>query len=154
MVRNININTVVRGVERVNWPGRVQWVMSTTRRLLLDGSHNAEGGARLREFVMRQVKRLQSGSTGKSNPLHHMRLAKPRRVCIRWIVGMLGHKDHIAYLRSLLLPRSEDGSWSEAISFIEVKPNVEWLKPYPPENLLVRRYRSLLDKYYLPNIIH
>lgn len=38
---------VVRGIEGVRWPGRMQWVEHEGRRLLLDGAHNREAALAL-----------------------------------------------------------------------------------------------------------
>lgn len=135
---------LARGVGRVRWPGRVQWLCHGNRRILLDGSHNAEGGAQLRRYVDHAVRRLRAAEEERA-----ALLPVKRRLRVHWVVGMLGHKDHSAYLRSILVPphhhhhhqqqqQQQHGGGhdvSEAISFVEVRPNVDWLKPFPPAQL-------------------
>lgn len=123
-----------RGIEQVRWPGRLQWLFFRNRRILLDGSHNAEAGLQLRQFVEKSV--LPSL---RMEEMRNPTLVE-REVWVQWVVGMLGHKDHSAYLRSILCPTyppdAKGGLMSQDISFIEVKPNVGWLEPFPPTRLL------------------
>jgi len=124
-----------RGIEQVRWPGRLQWLFFRNRRILLDGSHNAEAGLQLRQFVEKSV--LPSL---RMEEMRNPTLVE-REMWVQWVVGMLGHKDHSAYLRSILCPTyppdAKGGLMSQDISFIEVKPNVGWLEPFPPTRLLV-----------------
>ncbi|WP_287131178.1 folylpolyglutamate synthase/dihydrofolate synthase family protein [Candidatus Cyanaurora vandensis] len=67
-----------RGLERAHWPGRYQQITAYGKTIFLDGAHNAEGAAALREFV-----------TARGGP-------------VSWIVGMLKTKDSTSVLGHLL----------------------------------------------------
>jgi hypothetical protein len=72
-------------------------------------------------------------------------LSFERTLRVQWVVGMLGHKDHSAYLRAILGPGHDGGlagATSEALTLVEVQPNVDWLHPTPSTRLQV--CRSLL----------
>jgi dihydrofolate synthase / folylpolyglutamate synthase len=47
----LRAEAVVRGIEAVRWPGRLQWCTAGARRLLVDGAHNLEATAALADAV-------------------------------------------------------------------------------------------------------
>jgi dihydrofolate synthase/folylpolyglutamate synthase len=69
---------VARGLSRVAWPGRLEWLLPN--RILLDGAHNAGGATALGRYL-----------AGLGRPVH-----------LVW--GMLRGKDPEAFLAALQLP--------------------------------------------------
>ena len=69
-----------RGVERVRWPGRLEW-WGTERKILLDGAHNG-GGARVLAAYLQSLPRLRG---------------------VHWVAGLKGDKQ-VAEILSPLLP--------------------------------------------------
>ena len=53
--RNLDAEAAKRGLEAVEWPGRLEWVEitidSTPRRVLFDAAHNPAGAAALRSYL-------------------------------------------------------------------------------------------------------
>ncbi len=92
-------DSVRKGIERVKWRARQEWIYWKNRRILLDGAHNDESAHALRRYIDKCV--------------------CPSRV--HWIVGMLAHKNHAHFLQEIL----REG---DSLSIVKVNPNVSWLK--------------------------
>lgn len=74
---------IVQGMAKTQWPGRMQWFQWRDRQILIDGAHNPAGAERLRQYVD-QCDRVQ--------------------LPVRWVVGMIGTKDHAEVFQALLRP--------------------------------------------------
>jgi len=76
---------IAQGMANTQWPGRLQWVNwqhgAATKRLLIDGAHNAAAAKVLRQYVDS---------------------LSPRSV--NWTIGMLSTKDHLGIFTELLRP--------------------------------------------------
>jgi len=109
----ISLRSVRRGMHRVEWGARLQTIRWKGHEVLLDGAHNVSAANVLCPFVRSQ--RLQL-SHGQARPVH-------------WIIGMLGTKDHRAFLAALDI-RPGDRVWC-----VPVVPNVTWLTSAPPDKI-------------------
>lgn len=90
---SISDRQVADGMAKTRWPGRLQWINwqhgEVTKRLLVDGAHNAAAAKALRQYVDRYVDR-------------HTDSLSPQPV--NWVMGMLSNKDHIGVFEALLRP--------------------------------------------------
>ncbi len=77
----ISENALIQGLEKAQWPGRLQWIIWKQHRLLIDGAHNPAAAIALREYV----DSLEVSS-----------------IC--WVMGMLSTKDHTNIFKALLRP--------------------------------------------------
>ncbi|MCB8749835.1 bifunctional folylpolyglutamate synthase/dihydrofolate synthase [Planktothrix agardhii] len=77
----ISENALIQGIEKAQWPGRLQWITWKQHRLLIDGAHNPAAAVALREYV----DSLEVSS-------------------ISWVMGMLSTKDHTNIFKALLRP--------------------------------------------------
>ncbi len=76
----IDDRSLIDGMEKTRWRGRLQWVKFCERSLLIDGAHNEAAARGLRQYV---------DSLDKS-PV--------------WVMGMLSTKDHEKIFKALLRP--------------------------------------------------
>ncbi|MFM7424795.1 MAG: bifunctional folylpolyglutamate synthase/dihydrofolate synthase [Elainella sp.] len=88
---------IQQGMAATQWPGRMQWSQWQGCPLLIDGAHNPAGAEMLRDYLDRSLNRnlernLDSG---------------PLEPPMRWVLGMIGTKDHSDILKALLRP----GDW-------------------------------------------
>lgn len=72
-----------QGLANTQWAGRLQWLTWQGHPLLIDGAHNPAGAEMLRHYLD-----------------HSPQVAQP----IRWVLGMIGTKDHADILSALLRP--------------------------------------------------
>ncbi len=77
----ISENALIQGMEKAQWPGRLQWITWKQHRLLIDGAHNPAAAMALRQYV----DSLEVSS-------------------ISWVMGMLSTKDHTNIFKALLRP--------------------------------------------------
>lgn len=77
----ISENALIQGIEKAQWPGRLQWITWKQHRLLIDGAHNPAAAMALRQYV----DSLEVSS-----------------IC--WVMGMLSTKDHTNIFKALLRP--------------------------------------------------
>lgn len=77
----ISENALIQGLEKAQWPGRLQWMTWKQHRLLIDGAHNPAAAIALRQYV----DSLEVSS-----------------IC--WVMGMLSTKDHNNIFQALLRP--------------------------------------------------
>lgn len=77
----ISENALIQGIEKAQWPGRLQWITWKQHRLLIDGAHNPAAAMALRQYV----DSLEVSS-----------------IC--WVMGMLSTKDHTDIFKALLRP--------------------------------------------------
>ena len=80
----ISENALIQGIEKAQWPGRLQWITWKQHRLLIDGAHNPAAAVALREYV----DSLEVSS-------------------ISWVMGMLSTKDHTNIFKALLRPSDQ-----------------------------------------------
>ncbi|MDB9375568.1 bifunctional folylpolyglutamate synthase/dihydrofolate synthase [Nodularia sphaerocarpa] len=71
--------SIVNGMSKTQWPGRMQWVSWNQQKLLIDGAHNPGAAHALRDYIDS--------------------LDIPK---ITWIMGMLATKEHHDIFRALL----------------------------------------------------
>jgi dihydrofolate synthase / folylpolyglutamate synthase len=71
---------IADGMKKTRWLGRLQWIQSGDRLLLIDGAHNPAAAQALRQYTDT--------------------LAAP----ITWVMGMLATKDHAGIFTALLRP--------------------------------------------------
>ena len=79
----ISEKQIVQGMAKTQWLGRMQWMEWQGQPLLIDGAHNPAGAAMLRQYVEQSE-----------------RVLRP----VRWVIGMIGTKDHGDVLKALLRP--------------------------------------------------
>ncbi|NJO79393.1 MAG: bifunctional folylpolyglutamate synthase/dihydrofolate synthase [Cyanobacteria bacterium RM1_2_2] len=79
----ISADQIVQGMAKTQWAGRLQWFNWQGQQILIDGAHNPAGAEMLRCYV------------------DHSPQVKPP---IRWVIGMIGTKDHADVLKALLRP--------------------------------------------------
>ncbi|HEY9696207.1 MAG TPA: folylpolyglutamate synthase/dihydrofolate synthase family protein [Trichocoleus sp.] len=79
----ISEKQIVQGMAKTQWLGRMQWMEWQGQPLLIDGAHNPAGAAMLRQYVDQSE-----------------RVLRP----VRWVIGMIGTKDHRDVLKALLRP--------------------------------------------------
>lgn len=79
----IRLDQLVNGMAKTQWPGRLQWFDWQGQQILIDGAHNPAGAEMLRHYVD-----------------HSPRVKQP----IRWVIGMIGTKDHADVFKALLHP--------------------------------------------------
>jgi dihydrofolate synthase / folylpolyglutamate synthase len=77
----INPTTIVNGIAKTQWLGRIQWTTWKNQKLLIDGAHNPAGAEVLRNYV---------DTLDKSS--------------ITWVMGMMAKKDHAEIFQALLQP--------------------------------------------------
>ncbi|VXD14172.1 Folylpolyglutamate synthetase [Planktothrix serta PCC 8927] len=77
----ISQEAIARGMEKAQWPGRLQWITWQNQRLLIDGAHNPAAAVALRQYV---------------DSLSENRVS--------WVMGMLSTKDHTNILKAVLRP--------------------------------------------------
>ncbi|KPI41194.1 putative dihydrofolate synthetase [Cyphellophora attinorum] len=116
----LNLKDLRRAIATVkrNWQGRLQWVdlavlsdeYKEPRLCLVDGAHNREGAARLREFLDRLPSRQPSPAT--------------------WILGMSSGKDVREIMTELV--RENDRVVVCAFDPVDGMP---WVKPYGVQDL-------------------
>lgn len=80
----ISENALIQGIEKAQWPGRLQWITWKQHRLLIDGAHNPAAAMALRQYV----DSLEVSS-------------------ISWVMGMLSTKDHTNIFKALLRPSDQ-----------------------------------------------
>jgi dihydrofolate synthase/folylpolyglutamate synthase len=76
---NIPDDSIVNGIEKTTWAGRLQWYKWQQTELLIDGAHNPASAKVLRDYV---------------NTLNV--------ASVRWVMGMLSTKDHADIFKALL----------------------------------------------------
>jgi dihydrofolate synthase / folylpolyglutamate synthase len=74
---------IEQGMAKTCWPGRLQWTTWQEKPLLIDGAHNPAGAAALRQYI--------DTSSEVTSP-------------VKFVIGMLGSKDHGDVLKELLRP--------------------------------------------------
>jgi dihydrofolate synthase / folylpolyglutamate synthase len=79
----ISDQSIVEGIAKTRWIGRLQWTTWSDRPLLIDGAHNPAGATMLRQYI--------DSSDQVQRP-------------IVWVIGMIGGKDHQDILKELLRP--------------------------------------------------
>jgi dihydrofolate synthase / folylpolyglutamate synthase len=77
----ITPKTIVNGIAKTQWLGRIQWTTWKNQKLLIDGAHNPAGAKVLRDYV----------DTLNQNS-------------ITWVMGMMAKKDHAEIFQTLLQP--------------------------------------------------
>jgi dihydrofolate synthase/folylpolyglutamate synthase len=80
----ISDKSIVQGMAKTQWPGRLQWFEWRNRSFLIDGAHNPAGAEMLRHYVD-----------------HSDRVRHP--IC--WVMGMVRTKDHADVFKALLRSR-------------------------------------------------
>jgi dihydrofolate synthase/folylpolyglutamate synthase len=80
----ISEESIIKGMAKTKWPGRMQWTTWNNHKLLLDGAHNTAAAQVLRQYV---------DSLNTVNP-------KP----VNWVMGMFSDKDHADIFAALLRP--------------------------------------------------
>ncbi len=109
---------ITLGIEKTQWPGRIQWLTWQNTPILIDGAHNVESARILRQYV---------------NPL---------RKEILWLIGMLNTKDHAGIFQELLHPHDSlylvpvpDHNTADpeslAILAKQIQPHLRQVKTYP-----------------------
>ncbi|MBD2139482.1 bifunctional folylpolyglutamate synthase/dihydrofolate synthase [Anabaena sp. FACHB-1237] len=78
---HITQESIITGMGKTQWPGRMQWIDWNNHQLLIDGAHNPGSAVVLRNYV----------DTWK-------------RKNITWVMGMLATKDHSEIFQALLKP--------------------------------------------------
>ncbi|MBD2482879.1 Mur ligase family protein [Planktothrix sp. FACHB-1365] len=78
---NISEEVIAKGIEKAQWPGRLQWMIWKNHRLLIDGAHNPGAAEALRQYV-------------DNLPISS----------VTWVMGMLSTKDHTNIFKALLRP--------------------------------------------------
>ncbi|OZJ03078.1 hypothetical protein BZG36_03908 [Bifiguratus adelaidae] len=118
----ITEDMIRQGMAETRWPGRLSWESTSALKLsfshiLVDGAHNVQAAAALREFVDTLL-----GGT------RHLEGVKPTRVC--WIFGMTQGKDVEESLRLLLRPEDD-------ITFVPFSQpeGMPWIHAVAPESL-------------------
>lgn len=76
--------TIINGMAKTQWPGRMQWTSWKNHQLLLDGAHNPAAAQILRQYV------------DSLNAVNH----EP----VNWVMGMFSDKDHADIFAALLRP--------------------------------------------------
>ncbi|XHX76669.1 MAG: bifunctional folylpolyglutamate synthase/dihydrofolate synthase [Stenomitos frigidus ULC029] len=76
--------TIVNGIAKTKWAGRLQWFDWQGHNLLIDGAHNPASAEVLRQFV--------------DSPA----ISSNRSTSIHWVMGMLSTKDHADVFKALL----------------------------------------------------
>jgi len=71
----ISEQTIINGIAKTHWPGRMQWTTWKNHQILIDGAHNPDAAKALRNYL---------------------------HTPITWIIGMLSTKDHAEILKTLL----------------------------------------------------
>ncbi|HIK37395.1 MAG TPA: bifunctional folylpolyglutamate synthase/dihydrofolate synthase [Geminocystis sp. M7585_C2015_104] len=110
--------TIARGIEKTQWPGRIQWLLWQNTKILVDGAHNVESAKILRQYV---------------NSLHKE---------ILWIIGMLDTKDHAGIFQELLRPHEQlylvpvpdhASAHPESLATLakQIQPQLKQIKTYP-----------------------
>lgn len=77
----ITTTTIVNGIAKTKWLGRMQWTSWKNQKLLIDGTHNPGGAKVFRDYV----DTLNQES-------------------ITWVMGMMAKKDHADIFQILLKP--------------------------------------------------
>jgi dihydrofolate synthase / folylpolyglutamate synthase len=77
----ITPTTIVDGIAKTQWLGRIQWTTWKNQKLLIDGTHNPGGAKVFRDYV--------DTLNQKS---------------ITWVMGMMAKKDHTEIFQTLLKP--------------------------------------------------
>ncbi len=77
----ISDQVIAKGIEKAQWPGRLQWMTWQNHRLLIDGAHNPASAVALRQYV---------DSLSENT--------------VSWVMGMLSTKDHTNILKAVLRP--------------------------------------------------
>ncbi|MEH2359336.1 bifunctional folylpolyglutamate synthase/dihydrofolate synthase [Nostoc sp.] len=80
----ISEETIINGMAKTKWPGRMQWTTWKNHKLLLDGAHNTAAAQVLRQYV-------DSLDAVKHKP-------------VNWVMGMFSDKDHTDIFTALLRP--------------------------------------------------
>lgn len=80
----ISEETIINGMAKTKWPGRMQWTTWKNHKLLLDGAHNTAAAQVLRQYV------------DSLDAVNH----KP----VNWVIGMFSDKDHADIFTALLRP--------------------------------------------------
>lgn len=55
-ILKINEQTVKKGVSKVSWPGRLQWVNHDNKNILVDGAHNPQSAQLLKQYIDENIK--------------------------------------------------------------------------------------------------
>lgn len=74
-------DSIVNGIEKTTWAGRLQWYKWQQTEILIDGAHNSASAKVLRDYV----------NTLNVSSVH-------------WVMGMLSTKDHADIFKALLNP--------------------------------------------------
>lgn len=82
--------TIAKGIEKTQWPGRLQWYGWHGHKILIDGAHNPASAEVLRQFVDNLM-------TPADRPA-------ARFSSVNWVMGMLSTKDHADVFQALLRP--------------------------------------------------
>jgi dihydrofolate synthase / folylpolyglutamate synthase len=77
----ISEQSIINGMGKTKWPGRMEWTTWKNQKLLIDGAHNPASATVLRHYV---------DSLNTKN--------------ITWVMGMLSTKDHKDIFQELLKP--------------------------------------------------
>lgn len=77
----ISEESIINGMAKTKWPGRMQWTTWKNHKLLIDGAHNPASAKVLRDYV---------------DSLDSQKLT--------WIMGMLSTKEHKDIFQALLRP--------------------------------------------------
>jgi dihydrofolate synthase / folylpolyglutamate synthase len=75
----ISDDDIIKGIEKTQWLGRIQWIKWQNREILIDGAHNTEAAIALRQYAD----------------------TLPQK-SINWVMGMLATKDHENIFKALL----------------------------------------------------
>jgi dihydrofolate synthase/folylpolyglutamate synthase len=76
--------TIVNGIAKTRWAGRLQWFHWEGHKILIDGAHNPASAEVLRQFM--------------DSPA----IVSNRSTQIHWVMGMLSTKDHADVFKALL----------------------------------------------------
>ncbi|HEY9667410.1 MAG TPA: cyanophycin synthetase, partial [Coleofasciculaceae cyanobacterium] len=77
---NITEDTIISGMAKTKWLGRLQWTTWRNHRLLIDGAHNPAAAQALRQYV------------------------DTLNIPVTWVMGILSTKDHADIFDALLRP--------------------------------------------------
>ena len=74
----ISQNSIINGMQKTQWPGRLQWIKWQDHSILVDGAHNADSAKILRSYV------------------------DGLNTSVSWVIGMMATKEHDQIFQVLL----------------------------------------------------
>ena len=92
----ISEQTIVQGMGKTKWPGRMEWMNWKNHKLLIDGAHNPAAAQVLRNYVDDLIPTYQQ--EGKTE----IQLIDITQNSVTWIIGMLSTKEHGDIFQALL----------------------------------------------------